>query len=307
MVSRAPTSAAAPESAGYRPVPKVATAGPGRPPIWYPQATGDVRRRLSSAAVSATEFARAVAFGHAFARRQAVRTVDVPGGFAVLDDEFGQVHDLNRIIGTGPVTAGELIAAADAVFGAAGLAYRQLTVDGPTGTELVAGLTAAGYRASRELLMAYRGGPLPDGVPVSVVEPAALLDPAERAWRAEAPGLADGTYRQLARQRLRRPAELTRRLAVLGADGAPRAWCELYLSPDDRVAQVEDLLTLPAYRGHGYGSALVAAGVAQARTAGCDLTFLRVEADDGPVPLYRRLGFEPLGEAQQFHRAAGGS
>ena len=95
--------------------------------------------------------------------------------------------------------------------------------------------------------------------------------------------------------------------AVLGADGAPRAWCELYLSPDDRVAQVEDLLTLPAYRGHGYGSALVAAGVAQARTAGCDLTFLRVEADDGPVPLYRRLGFEPLGEAQQFHRAAGGS
>ncbi|BCJ33119.1 hypothetical protein Athai_06220 [Actinocatenispora thailandica] len=255
--------------------------------------------------MSATEFARAVAFGHAFARRQAVRVVDVPGGFGVLDGEFSQIHDLNRIICTGPVTSREIAAAADGMFDAAGLAYRQISVDGPDGAELVTGLTAAGYQATGELLMAYHGGQPPAGVPVTVVQPAVLLGPAERAWREEVSGLSDGTYRQLAEQRLRRPAELTRRLAVLGDDGAPRAWCELYLSAGERVAQVEDLLTLPGYRGRGYGSALLSAGVAQARAAGCDLTFLRVEADDGPVPLYRRLGFEPLGEAHQFHRAAG--
>lgn len=156
--------------------------------------------------MTATEYARAARFGHAFARRQAARVVAVPGGFAALDPDRPAVHSLNRLHATAPV-AGPF-AAADDVLGEAGLRHRLVGADGPGD----AAFTAAGYEAGRELL------------------------------------------------------------------------------------------TPPAYRGRGYATALVAAGVRRA-AAGCDLAFLRVDADDGPVRRHRRLGFYPMGDAHQLRRA----
>ncbi|HEY3503518.1 MAG TPA: GNAT family N-acetyltransferase [Actinocatenispora sp.] len=257
--------------------------------------------------MTASEYARAVRFGHAFARRQAPRVADVPGGFVTLDDDHPAVHDLNRLHVTAPTPAAELVGTAETVLGGAGLRHRLVCVDAPVGDGFVAEFADAGYEPERELLMAYGGAPEPAvPVTVTVVDPDILLAPAERAWRDSLPGLPDATYRQLAGQRTRRPAG-TEFLAVLGPDGAPRAWCELYLSAPDGVAQVEDVLTLPAYRGRGHATALVATGVRRAAAAGCDLTFLRVDADDGPVGLYRRLGFYSTGEAHRFHRAGAGA
>lgn len=254
-----------------------------------------------------SEYARAVAFGHAVARRQAASVVDVPGGFVTLDPAYPVVRDLNRLHVTGPATAAELVATADDVLGTAGLAYRVVSVDGPADGELVAGFTAAGYEAGRELLMAYGGAPDPPmPAPVAAVGLDALLGPVERAWRESVPGLSDTAYEQLTGQRTRRPPG-TVFLAVTGPDGTPCAWCELYLSPSDGVAQIEDVLTRPAYRRRGYAAALLAAGVRRAAAAGCDLTFLRVDPDDGPVGLYRRLGFYSLGHAHRFDRAGAGA
>src|SRR5439155_12433504 len=70
-------------------------------------------------------------------------------------------------------------------------------------------------------------------------------------------------------------------LAVLGPDGLPRAWCDLYLEPGrpgGGIAQVEDVMTASLWRNRGYGRALVLDAVGRARRAGCDRVFLR--ADD---------------------------
>lgn len=71
------------------------------------------------------------------------------------------------------------------------------------------------------------------------------------------------------------------------------AACDLYT--DGRVAQIEAVATLAKHRGRGLASAVVPHALSRARDAGCTLVFLQVEAEDGPLGLYRRLGFEPIG------------
>jgi ribosomal protein S18 acetylase RimI-like enzyme len=53
---------------------------------------------------------------------------------------------------------------------------------------------------------------------------------------------------------------------------------------------------LPEHRQHGYASAVVLRAVHEARAAGARLVFLVADAEDWPKELYRRLGFEEIGE-----------
>jgi len=84
------------------------------------------------------------------------------------------------------------------------------------------------------------------------------------------------------------------------ADGRLVAHAELY--SEDGVGQVENVLTLPDYRGRGLARSLVLHAVAESHAAGNDLTFLVADADDWPEQLYERLGFETVGRYARFLR-----
>jgi len=83
-------------------------------------------------------------------------------------------------------------------------------------------------------------------------------------------------------------------------DDAPVAAADLY--SDGRIAQVEEVATLPAHRGHGYASAVVLRAVEVALASGHDLVFLEADARDWPKDLYARLGFEEVGRTWSFLR-----
>jgi ribosomal protein S18 acetylase RimI-like enzyme len=66
------------------------------------------------------------------------------------------------------------------------------------------------------------------------------------------------------------------------------------LFQDGPVAQVEDVATLPAYRGRGFARAVVIEAVAAARRAGAEVVFLIADESDWPHRLYGRLGFDTV-------------
>jgi RimJ/RimL family protein N-acetyltransferase/predicted GNAT family acetyltransferase len=103
--------------------------------------------------------------------------------------------------------------------------------------------------------------------------------------------------RLLAAKRRRGRAVPTRHFGIR-EDGRVVAYCDLYESGG--LAQIEDVNTLQEARGRGYGRALVAKAVAEARGAGADLVFLDALRDDWPRDLYAKLGFEIVGESYLF-------
>ncbi len=91
---------------------------------------------------------------------------------------------------------------------------------------------------------------------------------------------------------VRSPLALPPWIARRRRDGEVAAATDLYLDPPD--AQIEDVVTAPAHRGRGHGTAVVLTALAAARAAGADFVFLVADADDWPKNWYARLGFEEI-------------
>jgi predicted GNAT family acetyltransferase len=72
------------------------------------------------------------------------------------------------------------------------------------------------------------------------------------------------------------------------------------LFSDGGTAQVEDVATLPAYRGRGHAKALVTRAVEEAVAGNHEFIFLVAEGDDWPKKLYNRLGFAEVGSRFAF-------
>jgi ribosomal protein S18 acetylase RimI-like enzyme len=81
-------------------------------------------------------------------------------------------------------------------------------------------------------------------------------------------------------------------------DGEVVSYADLY--QDGADAQVEDVGTLDEHRGRGYASAVVLAAIEASRRDGAELVFLVADANDWPQELYRRLGFETVGNYTKF-------
>src|SRR5205814_2185438 len=87
---------------------------------------------------------------------------------------------------------------------------------------------------------------------------------------------------------------------LLAGEAAGRLVAHSELYCEDGIGQVENVFTLPDYRGRGLVRSLVLHAVAESHTAGNELTFLVADADDWPQRLYERLGFETVGRYARF-------
>jgi GNAT superfamily N-acetyltransferase len=254
--------------------------------------------------------------GSARLRAEEVVALDELGdeSCAVLDRAFPRSFDSNRIVI--PAVPDRLdvalaIAAADEVLGGRGLAHREVSVYGPLPTSWYEALVGRGATAHPLVLMAIpldgTGGGDGGGTEVVEVDEEQVAPFVAADWRESEPSFDDETVRQLVARRVRLDrAGRVQRLAVAApdatADDSPaRAAGGLAAAADlvvrGRTAGLDNVGTLGAYRGRGYGDSLVAAAVRRAAGAGCDLLLLEALADDWPREWYARRGFEQVGEA----------
>jgi GNAT superfamily N-acetyltransferase len=84
--------------------------------------------------------------------------------------------------------------------------------------------------------------------------------------------------------------------------------CELYLDPDVdgvRMAMVEQVGTLPAYRERGLAKAVVCEAIAAARGWGAKLIMVPADADDWPEIIYAALASRRWETQVQFTLRSG--
>jgi RimJ/RimL family protein N-acetyltransferase len=94
-------------------------------------------------------------------------------------------------------------------------------------------------------------------------------------------------------------AAVPTRFFATSVAGEVAAYCEL--RSDGRTAQIEDVNTLPAFRGRGLGRAVVQRALDEALGTN-EVVFIEALADDWPKELYARMGFEMLTERHLFLR-----
>lgn len=253
-----------------------------------------------------TELDRALAFEEALSARSAERIVPFRSGRAYFNDSFPRVWDLNflRVDGGKAVDPGELAAEAELLHTDAGHTHRRVEVpDEAVGARLEGFFRRLGWKAERDVIMVYRGGG-ERSADTSIVEEVAADDLRalrEEVARGEPWATDDEVVREvLAANRIWSAIANARYFAVR-VDGAAVSAAELY--SDRRVAQVEDVATLPAYRGRGFASAVVLRAVEEALAAGSTLVFLVAADEDWPKELYARLGFETVGRTWSFLRS----
>jgi len=86
---------------------------------------------------------------------------------------------------------------------------------------------------------------------------------------------------------------------VLDYDGEPVAYGSGINAPNG-MGMVEDLFTLPEFRGRGFASSVIAHCVQYCRERGADQILIGSHASESPKKLYRKLGFEPVFLTREF-------
>jgi ribosomal protein S18 acetylase RimI-like enzyme len=225
------------------------------------------------------------------------RTEPFRFGKAVFTPERPLRYDSNYLLVESVpdgVSAAELAEEADRIQGTAGLPHRLLFFrDARLGARFAPELAESGWRFERHVLMAHRR-PAEREMDTSIVTEV-TADVIRSARERQIRSYPWGT-REVAQQLLDAKAHIpvaTRFFAVL-LDGDVASYADLYV--DGEVAQVEDVATVSEHRERGYASAVVLRAVEEARAAGAELVFLVADADDWPKELYRRLGFDEIGE-----------
>jgi ribosomal protein S18 acetylase RimI-like enzyme len=251
-----------------------------------------------------SELERIVAFTRALDDARADELVPFAWGTALFNRALWRLWDWNQVRlerdGDG-LDARVLAREADRLQGGARLAHRKISVDdGGLGERLAPQFDRLGWRTQRLLVMVSTGEPdrADDLWPVEeAAEPA--LRPARVAANG---GVSNDTVRQVLRAKRVRAEVASVRWFAARADGEVASYCEVY--SDGRIAQIEDVATVPAHRRRGLARAVVLRTLAEARAAGHDLVFLTADEDDWPKALYERLGFETVGRFYGFVRAA---
>jgi RimJ/RimL family protein N-acetyltransferase len=96
-----------------------------------------------------------------------------------------------------------------------------------------------------------------------------------------------------------------RRFRIWDHDGAAVAYAG-FSDAADAGARIGPVWTLPAYRGHGYATALVAALARELLARGKQELFLVTDlANPTSNAIYARIGFRPLRDFCEFHKVDG--
>src|SRR5690242_3867797 len=251
------------------------------------------------------EFERAFALMDRLDERTAERLEPTPFGPVLVHALLNRVHDLNFLRAERPAdaTAEELAAEAERVQSAAGIGHRRVNVRSESQRERVGpGFVALGWQPEHFVLMVRRRAPdRPAENEVREVDEPALRPLWAEAIRTQPHGKDETLVEQIVEHRRDVGRAIPTRYFVAEIGGRLVAHAELY--SEDGVGQVENVFTLPEYRGRGLARALVLRSVTESRAAGNDLTFLVADADDWPRRLYEKLGFETVGRHARFLRA----
>jgi ribosomal protein S18 acetylase RimI-like enzyme len=248
------------------------------------------------------EFERAFALEDRIEERTAERLEPTPYGPVLVHTRLNRVHDLNflRAVKPGAATAEELAAEAERIQGAAGIGHRRVNIRGEEQRErLEPQFVELGWEPQRFVLMVEQRGPdRPAEHDVREVDEPTLRPLWAEAIRTQPHGRDERLVEQILEHRRNVGEAIPTRLFAAEADGRLVAHAELY--SEDGIGQVENVFTLPDYRGQGLARSLVLRGVAESHAAGNDLTFLVADADDWPKRLYEKLGFDTVGRYARF-------
>lgn len=224
------------------------------------------------------------AFGRELGDRLAKRVVETPVGDGLFDDELFDVYSLNYLRadrGDPATIAGNTDRAMEA------FQHRRVS----TYLDVDLGWTRETHLVLRHLREPDRRVDVSSvkGVLFEAVAEARMYDYDDR-----------GLGERLNEAQLRvADAVDTHWLAAYDGD-ALAAWC--HVRSRDGVAQIEDVNTLPAFRGRGHGRAIVQYALDEAR-ASHDVVFLEALADDWPRELYEKLGFVEVDRSYHHLRA----
>lgn len=248
------------------------------------------------------ELQRINAFLSTFARRQAARTVELPGGFGVFDDAFARSRANNQVVIDADVDPEAVPAIVEEAMGH--LPYRMVNfLDDETGAACAEPLVRAGYGHATYVVMLHTGA-VPAGGDVEKVDLDAIRAAVALRLRDLLPDADEEVVRQLVdrREARRRGADVVHFLAARTDEGEVGAWADLYLDAEVGVAQVEELVTAQAYLRRGYGDAVLAGALRLAAEAGCGTRFLLADGEDWPQQWYARRGFTVIGRGHGFAR-----
>jgi ribosomal protein S18 acetylase RimI-like enzyme len=226
------------------------------------------------------------------------RVVETRFGPALFNDTHPTIWFLNvlRADDAGDATAEELAAEADRVQSE--LQHRRVIL--PLGRpDLVDGFRQLGWEPDHFLFMAFRGNAEPvDTARTEEVRPEQTRQLREAIIREWQEGADEKTVSELFAADMVQAGALHPRIFGIVEDGVVVSSARLY--SDGATAQVEEVATLPEYRGRGYAKALVIRAVEEALAAEHEFIFLVADAEAWPKKLYARLGFEELGSRFAF-------
>ncbi|MGW0902990.1 GNAT family N-acetyltransferase [Streptomyces sp. NPDC002853] len=249
-----------------------------------------------------SELQRINSFLSAFARRQAARVVDLPGGFAVYDDAFTHSRANNQVIIDTIVDFEAVPAIAEGALGH--LPHRLISIlEDEAGMACAEPLIRAGYTHYTYLVMLHAGPVLASG-PAEEVDLDAIRIPLSRRWQNLLPDIDDEVLRHLVdrREARRRGADVVHFLGARTEEGEVASWADLYLDPATGIAQIEDLITSQAHLRRGYADAVLTTALSLAAGKDCDTRFLTADAADWPRHWYERRGFSVIGQSHCFER-----
>ena len=241
---------------------------------------------------------RAKSFERAVAERCATDVRPFRWGTGLFHPGFPDVWDFNFLVVDKPdddLDAPRLIREAEAVHAAAGNRHCHVLIyDAAVGDRLAPGMKHAGWTTNRLLFMAHRREPEREPKHlVHEVEEKELRDARREFISSQPTGTEDHVVTQLLDTKEVVARATHRRNYAVSGNGSYVSMCEL--RSDGKVAQIEDVGTLPGYEGKGYGSAVVLAALAEARAEGHELIFLVADENDWPKVMYGKLGFDPIG------------